>query len=150
MHKYVEVESEQQRRMSSTMRSPWRRSCYFPFFLNQQGTRERENVLWACDWWKVGSVTDWIQNPPLHLKGKKKKKKKERKTCSGGFFSFLFILPSFLPGTSFISKVLHGPTTNTLQRNRRIHGENVLRAIASLFFSLPFVYLSIFHSRGVF
>lgn len=150
MHKYVEVESEQQRRMSSTMRSPWRRSCYFPFFFKStRNERERERVvsLWLVESW----LRHWLNtksSPPTERKEEEEEEREEN--LLRWFFSFLFILPSFLPGTSFISKVLHGPTTNTLQRNRRIHGENVLRAIASLFFSLPFVYLSIFHSRGVF
>ena len=56
----------------------------------------KERTCGACDCWKVGSVTDWIQILPSRVcrpKGKKKKKKLENLLR---WFFFLFSSSSFI------------------------------------------------------
>ena len=64
---------------------------------------KRERTRGACDWWKVGSVTEYKSSPACCL-GEERKKKHAQVVFRSSFFS---LLPK---------KVLHG-------------GENVLRAI---------------------
>ena len=109
----------------------------------------KERTCGACDCWKVGSVTDWIQILPSRVcrpKGKKKKKKLEN-LLRWFFFYFLLLLsfPSFHyssrpPLYQQQQQQSRPPVVYILSvaRANRQHapfwkGKNVLRAITSLF-----------------
>lgn len=110
----------------------------------------RENVwsLWLLESWLRHWLNTKILPSRLSRPKGKTKRKNNIKTCSGGFFSSFNSSFSFYSSfysrrragrdthtRSFRSQVLHGPTANTLHRNRRRLGENVLRAISRPLFS---------------